>query len=488
MLTLRAEHLAEIADRLATPSYPRATITPSIVHIGVGGFHRAHQAMFLDRLLATGEERWGICGVGLLPGDAAMRDIMHRQQNLYTLVTTGADGDHQARVIGSIVEYLYAPDDTTQVLERLTNPATRIVSLTITEGGYPVDNHNRRFDAGHVTIATDLAAPHTPSTAFGLLAEALRRRRDAGTEPFTVLSCDNIQGNGEIARIALEGYARLRDASLADWIAKHVAFPNSMVDRITPATTEQGRQLVRDHFGVDDEWPVLTEDFAQWIIEDRFPQGRPAFESVGVQLVDDVEPYEMMKLRILNASHQVLSYLGLLEGYRYVHEVCRDPEFATFILEYMIEEAVPTLRAVPGIDPVEYCRQVLQRFTNTAIADTLERQVVDGTERMSKFLVPVIREQQARGGSTMRAALVVAAWCEFSRGAGEDSRHLPVHDRQAAAADAAATAEQAQPGTFLNLPSLAGIGNDSRFREEFIASRSLLREQGVRAALRAARS
>src|SRR3954447_25718737 len=335
MTKLSTGTLSELEDSVAVPSYDRSRVTSGIVHFGVGGFHRAHQAMYLDTLMNDSKALdWGITGVGLLPGDRRMHTVLHDQDCLYTLVVKDADGTMHPRVIGSIVDYLFGPDDPEAVLAALTAPEARIVSLTITEGGYLVNQATGEFDASDASIAADLEAGATPSTAFGYLVEALRRRRDAGTEPFTVMSCDNIQGNGEVAHKMIGAFTRLKDPELADWLEAHVVFPNCMVDRITPVPTDHDRELLAERFGVEDGWPVVCEPFTQWALEDRFPTGRPAFDEVGVQLVPDVEPYELMKLRLLNASHQALCYLGYLSGYRYADEVCNDPLFTGFLLGY----------------------------------------------------------------------------------------------------------------------------------------------------------
>ncbi|MFD6816969.1 nucleoside/nucleotide kinase family protein [Microbacterium sp. NPDC060132] len=490
-IALAAGTLQRLPAAVARPAYDRARVRPGIVHLGVGNFHRAHEAMFVDRLLAAGDADWGISGVGLLPHDAAMRDALAAQDGLYTLVTVTPDGTESARVIGALTEYLFAPDDPEAVQARLSDPATRIVSLTITEGGYGIDERTGAFVPQDAATLADLDdAAHgrgtPPRSALGHLAAALARRRAAGIAPFTVLSCDNIPGNGGVARTALSGFADRLDPELGAWIRTHVAFPHSMVDRITPVTTDETRALVRERFGVDDRWPVRSEDFVQWVLEDRFPLGRPAFDTVGVQLVDDVEPYELMKLRLLNASHQAMSYLGILAGATMVHEVCADPLFRTFLRGYMQQEAVPTLRPVPGIDLDAYGEQLLARFGSTAVRDTLARQVVDGSDRIPTFLLPVVRERLATGGSIAHAVLVLAAWSVFLEGVAEDGTPTPVSDRRLALLRAAVAAEAAEPGAFLDCTEVFGdLGRDARLRAEFVAARASLRTLGARASIAA---
>jgi len=486
MTTLELETLATLDPSVAVPGYDRGQIRSAIVHFGVGGFHRAHEAMYLDRILNAGSTEWGICGVGIMPFDLAMRDALAAQDDLYTLVTTSPEGTTDARVVGSIVEYLYAPDDPAAVLAKLVDPATRVVSLTITEGGYGVDDATGEFRPQDAATLADLDGTAVPRSVLGYLTAALRLRRDAGTTPFTVMSCDNIQGNGHVARTAVLGFADCVDPELGTWIAENVSFPNSMVDRITPVTTDQTRAELLERFGIEDRWPVHSESFEQWVLEDDFPLGRPPLEEVGVQLVDDVEPYELMKLRLLNASHQAMSYLGILSGATYVHEVCTDPLFTVFLRGYMHREAIPTLRPVPGIDLDAYCEQLIARFGSEAIRDTLARQVVDGSDRIPKFLLPVIREQLAAGRGIDRAVLVLAAWSVFLEGRTESGESTPAVDRRLDELRAAVAAEASDPGAFLNYaPVFGDLGSDPALREAFTRARGSLAENGARATIAA---
>ncbi|WP_425144922.1 mannitol dehydrogenase family protein [Deinococcus sp.] len=471
--------LLHLPPDVAVPAYDPQTLTTGIVHFGVGGFHRSHEAMYLDRLLnAGGNADWAICGVGVLPHDARMRDVLAAQDHLYTLLTKSPEDVSVARVIGSIHDFLFAPDDPEAVIERLSDPGTRIVSLTVTEGGYSINNATGEFDASTPGVRHDLEAGAVPQTVFGLVTEGLRRRRERGLAPFTVMSCDNLPGNGHVAQHAFTAFARLKDAELGEWIAQQVAFPNSMVDRITPVTSDQTRAELAAEYGIEDAWPVLAESFTQWVLEDHFPLGRPALETVGVQVVTDVEPYELMKLRLLNASHQAMSYLGLLAGYRYAHEVCQQPDFAEFLLGYMAQEATPTLRPVPGIDLNAYRHQLIERFSSTAIQDTLARLIVDGSERIPKFLLPVIREQLARGGDIRRSALVVASWSAYIAAAAA-GRFPELVDPRAAELSAAALREAQQPGALLELSDIFGeLGRHPAFRAAYSEMRASLERHG----------
>src|ERR1700744_5325819 len=362
---------------IAAPSYDRSSIGVGIAHIGAGHFHRAHQAMYIDRLLQRGlAPEWGICGVGVMHGDWTMRDVLRDQDGLYTLIAEHPDGSRDAQVIGSIIDYPHAPDHPEAALEVLAAPTTRIISLTITEGGY--------------------RDPDGP--AFSLITDALARRRDRGIPAPTIVSCDNIENNGEVAGRTVLANAERRDPRLAEWVAEHVRFPSSMVDRITPATTLEMAAEVRRDFGVNDRWPVVAEPFTAWVLEDDFADGRPPLEKAGVLLVDDVRPYELMKLRMLNAGHQCLCYVSHLCGFEFVHEAAQDALGAKDRLIAVDTEAIPTLPPVPGIDLHDYSRTLIERFSNPGVRDTIARLCAYSSDRIPKWLLPVIRDNLAGDG------------------------------------------------------------------------------------------
>jgi mannitol 2-dehydrogenase len=455
-IQLNRANLKAVAARARVPSYDPVGLPGSIVHVGVGGFHRAHQAVYLDDLLAQGGKReWGLCGVGLLPQDARMRDVLRAQDCLYTLVERSAAGD-QARVIGSIGSFLFAPDGRDAVLEEMASPECRIVSLTITEGGYYVSEGTGLFNDAHPDIRHDLQHPHAPTCVFGYLAEALDRRRQRGLAPFTVMSCDNLQGNGDVARRMFLAFAERRDAELARWIAGNGAFPNAMVDRITPATTDAHRALVRESFGIDDGWPVVTEPFKQWVIEDRFTLGRPAWERVGAQMVSDVHPYEMMKIRLLNASHQALCYIGMLLGYRYAHETMADPDIRRLVEVLMNVEVTPLLPDVPGIDLAEYKRTLIERFANPTLRDQLARIGTEGSARIPKFVLPSVLERLERGGPMRALSFTVAAWFRYLTGTDDRGQELPINDPIAEELTRRARAGGEDPRLLLGMRELFG--------------------------------
>jgi mannitol 2-dehydrogenase len=486
MTALSASTLGRLGAGVSVPRYDRSQVTTGIAHISVGNFHRSHQAMYIDTLMNGGAAMdWGICGIGLQPSNAAMRDVMAAQDGLYTLVIRHGDGTWEPRVIGSLTEYLFAPDDPEAVIEKLAAPAIRIVSLTVTEGGYNLDSVTGSFRESDPLVQADLKPGAVPQTVFGLVTEALARRRDRGIPAFTVLSCDNIQGNGHVSERVFTAFARLRDPSLAEWMASHVSFPNCMVDRITPQTTEADRAELSRRFGVEDQWPVLCEPFVQWVLEDSFAAGRPPLEDAGVQIVSDVEPYELMKLRLLNASHQALCYPGYLVGYRLVHDVTSDPLFARFLLDYMLAEAIPTLRPVPGIDLTGYAHQLIERFSNPEVGDTVARLCANASDLIPKFLLPVIREQLAAGGPFTRAAAVVACWARYCEGTDESGEPNEMDDALAPQLRAAASRQAVFLGAFLadNRSVFGDLADDPRFTRVYMGILGSLRECGVRSTL-----
>jgi mannitol 2-dehydrogenase len=467
------------------PAYDRRRVTPGVVHVGVGGFHRAHQAMYHDRLLNQGgSPDWGICGVGVMAADEEMKEVLDAQDGLYTLVLKHSDGTYEPRVIGSIVEYLFAPDDPEAVIERMAAESTRIVSLTITEGGYNINDLTGEFDVANPDVVHDLRPGAAPRTTFGLITEALRRRRSLGLAPFTVMSCDNLQGNGHLTKRVFTDFARLRDTELGDWIESEVRFPNSMVDRITPVTTDADRAEIRERFGIDDRWPVVCEPFTQWVLEDSFTAGRPRYEDVGVQLVDQVEPYELMKLRLLNASHQAMCYFGYLAGYRLVHEAAQDPLFQAFLLGYMNEEASPTLPPVPGVDLDGYKHTLIERFSNPQVRDTIARLCAQSSDRIPKWLLPVVREQLATGGEIKRSAAVVASWARYAEGVDEQGEPIEVVDRLADSLMRLARRQREDPDAFIaNRDVFGDLVDDKRFVTAYRSALASLHQRGARATL-----
>jgi len=481
MTMLGTESLANIASHVLVPDYDRASVQVGIVHIGVGSFHRAHEALYVDRLLSA-DSQWGICGVGVRPEDAATRDALVPQDGIYTLTTVDPAGEQETRAVGSIVRYLYAPDDPEAVLRQMADPAVRIVSLTITEGGYGVDDATGVFSPVDAATRMDMAGAVVPTSAFGMITEALRRRRKSGIAPFTVLSCDNVQHNGRVARKALCAVAEAIDPELAQWIADEVAFPNSMVDRITPGTTDEIRRAVAQDIGLEDRWPVRAESYLQWVLEDNFPAGRPNWQAAGVQLVTDVEPYELMKLRLLNASHQVMSYPALLAGLTWVDDACHDAQIIALLQGWM-RGARSSLLPVPGVDLDNYCSTLIERFGSTAVRDTLARLAVSSSDRLPKFVVPVLaaRADQPLNRYGMFALAAWSVW--LAEALATDGADITDARREEMLA-AAAREEAGEQAALLDVQAIfATLGQDPEVRATYWQLRMDIREHGVRSAL-----
>ena len=459
--------LHTLSPKVAVPTYDRSRVTPGIVHIGVGGFQRAHEAVYTDDLLAQGgADEWGICGVGLRPEDRPMRDALVPQDCLYTVMTRSAEGD-KARVVGSLVQYLFAPDGEQAVRDALASPQTRIVSLTITEGGYGLDGEGR------------------PGPVFALLAEALRQRRSAGIPAFTVLSCDNLPGNGGAAKQAL--LAAAPEPELARWIEQNAAFPNSMVDRITPQTTDADCALVRDEFGIDDAWPVVCEPFKQWIIEDEFSDGRPAWERAGAQFVPDVAPYEAMKLSLLNGSHFAMAYLGFLAGFETVPALMADPDFRALIQRQMDDEISPLLPPLPGIDLADYKATLIHRFDNPAIKDQISRLCLNGSGKFPQYLLPSLRRAIDANAPRRLLTLTLAGWMRYLTGEDEQGRPYVIDDPRAAELTELARQSGADPRPLLALTDLFGdLGQYAGFAALLERDLTRLYAEGAKKTLAAA--
>ncbi|GJG87526.1 mannitol dehydrogenase [Gemmatimonadetes bacterium T265] len=400
------------------PDYDRTRVTAGIAHVGVGNFHRVHEAVYVDDCLhRPGHEGWGIVGIGLMD-DAQSRAkaaAFPAQDGLYTVTSFAPDGARATRVIGAMVEYLHAPSDPEAVLVRLTDPAIRVVSLTVTEGGYGIDETTGEFRTDAPDVARDLAGG-PPRTVFGCLAEALARRRRAGTPPFTVVSCDNLRGNGDTARKAIASFARARDPELGAFVDREVAFPNGMVDRIAPRVSDADRDRLNARSGIDDAFPAVCESYTQWVIEDHFPAGRPELEAVGVELRDDVPAFEAVKGRLLNASHMLLSYPSLLCGYRLVHDAVADWRLRELLDRFMDRDAVPLIEAPPGVSLEAYKAQVLARFSNVAIRDQLLRIAHDGAAKIPVFHTRTLAMLARAGGDMRREAFFLACFRRYLAG------------------------------------------------------------------------
>jgi mannitol 2-dehydrogenase len=462
---LKQENLHRLADEIACPSYDRSKVKAGIVHIGVGGFHRSHQAYYTDALLSDSDASdWGICGVGLRDADRKIGDILKAQDYLYTLIVKHPQGTIETRIIGSLIDFMLACDDPGAVIDRMASADTKIVSLTITEGGYNFNAATGEFDFDNPDVRHDLEHPSSPKTVFGYLTAALKKRRALGLPAVTVQSCDNIQHNGDMTRKMLLAFAHKQDADLARWIESEVCFPNAMVDRITPVTTPEDIAYLRSAMGLEDQWPVTCEPFTQWVIEDDFSNGRPAWEKVGAQFVPDVTPYEKMKIRLLNAGHSVLGMLGSIHGHKTIDGCMADPLFAAYVRRFMDVEATPVLDPVAGVDLEAYKDSLIERFGNPNIKDSVARICLESSAKLPVFLVPTITENLERGGSIKFAALVVAAWCFYSdKGVDRHGARLDIVDAMKDELHQAAKGTSDDTLSFLKLEPIFGdlIGDET---------------------------
>ncbi|MEZ5931807.1 MAG: mannitol dehydrogenase family protein [Alphaproteobacteria bacterium] len=477
---LSLEGLKTLPASIDRPAYRRDQQSPGIVHIGTGNFHRAHQAVYLDDLFNSGKDLdWAIVGAGFRAPDRAMRAALQGQDWLTTVVER-EPGANKARVTSAMIDFLPVEEDRTPILAALADPKIRIVSLTITEGGYCIDPATGNFDPEHPDIRADAARPDQPSHVFGVLVKALKARRDAGTMPFTVMSCDNIPGNGHAAKDTITGFARLVDADLAAWIEDQVAFPNSMVDRITPATTDRDRALLTERFGITDAWPVFCEPFRQWVMQDHFGNGRPALEEVGVTFTEHVDAYELMKLRMLNGGHAAIAYPAALLGIDIVSEAMSHALIGGFLDKLEREEVIPVVPPIDGEDRGAYLDLITRRFANPEIVDTIPRLCQDGSNRQPKFILPSTRDRLASGQSVTGLALESALWCRYCYGEDESGKPIDIDDVQRDRLQEAAARARTQPEAFLELRDIFGdIADSATFRRDFGNMLSSLWQNGV---------
>lgn len=480
---LSQANLGSLLANVARPNYERAALTPGIVHFGVGNFHRSHQAVYLDELFNSGVGHdWAIVGAGVFDGEKVGRARLAEQDWLTTVVEQDS-GHMSARVTAVMVDFLM-PGDAAAIIERLADPAIRIVSLTITEGGYFIDPASGLFNPTHPDIVADAQNLDTPRTVFGIILAGLIRRRGDGIVPFTVMSCDNIPGNGHVTSDATIGVARLVDETLADWVRDNVAFPNSMVDRITPATTDRERGILAAAFGVDDNWPVFCEPFKQWVMEDRFTDGRPALEKVGVQFVHDVAPFELMKIRILNGGHATIAYPAGLMDIHFVHEAMENPLVRAFLAKLEREEIMPTVPPVPGVVLEEYCQLIERRFSNPKIGDTVRRLCLDGSNRQPKFIIPTIADRLKAGGGMTGLALESALWCRYCFGTTDSGAVIEPNDPNWTRLQATATAAKDMPQAWLAMEDIYGeVGKSAPFAAAFAHGLEALWTLGTRETL-----
>ena len=480
---LSAATLSQLPAKVAKPAYDHALLTPGILHFGVGNFHRSHQAVYLDDLFNSGQDHdWALVGAGVFDGEKVGREKLAEQDWLTTVVEQD-EGHVSARVTAAMTDFI-VPGDVAAIIARLADPAIRIVSLTITEGGYFIDAATGKFNASHPAIVADAKDLDNPKTVFGLILAGLKRRRATGTVLFTVMSCDNIPHNGHVTSDALVGLARLGDPALADWIEANVAFPNGMVDRITPATTDRERNLLKQDFGLEDNWPVFCEPFKQWVLEDNFTAGRPALETVGVQFVDDVSPFELMKIRILNGGHATIAYPAGLMDIHFVHEAMQEPLVRSFLAKLEREEIIPTVPPVPGTILSEYYELIERRFSNPKIGDTIRRLCLDGSNRQPNFIIPTIADRLEAGNSVNGLALESALWCRYCFGTTDSGAVIEPNDPSWDRMQATANAARSDPAAWLSMDDIYGdVGRSPVFAGAFAHALGTLWAKGARETL-----
>lgn len=478
---LNNSNLSKFEGEVAIPKYNRDNVKTGIVHVGIGGFHRSHEAFYTDQLLHNeGVTDWGICGVALLDFDTKIYNTLKEQDGLYTLVVKELDGSLTKRIIGSIVEVLYAPDSPIAVIEKMASPEVKIISLTITEGGYNYNEATGEFNFENPLIQHDIENAQDPKTIFGYLAQALKLRKERGLKGCTIQSCDNIQGNGHMTEKMLLSYLKVAEPELVAWVEEHVSFPNAMVDRITPATSPEDITNLKETSGIDDAWPVVCEPFKQWVIEDYFSEGRPSWELVGAQFVLDVEPYEKMKLQLLNAGHSVLGILGALMGYSTIDEVANNPSINAFLRAYMGKEVAPILNNLKGVDLESYEVSLLQRFGNIYIKDQIDRICSESSAKFPIFILPTVNAQLNLGGNIEHAAFVTAAWAIYSLGYDETGKALNVKDVMEPVLAEKAKESKLNPAKFLEIESVFGKLKDSKpFVESYISSYNDIVKYGI---------
>lgn len=484
-MRLSTAKLASLDPRISVPRYDRQAVRPGILHVGLGNFHRAHQALYLDDLMAAGKGLdWGILGAGVMPGDAQMRVDLEAQDWLFTVLEQ--DADHEAaRIAGAMTGFVEVTPDHRAIRAALRDPAIRILSLTVTEGGYFLDAAGAP-DLGHGALRADIATPESPATVFGAIVAGLRDRRAAGQPPFTVMCCDNLPHNGDVTRQLVTSIARTQDAALGTWVSAEVAFPNSMVDRITPATTPARAALLSDSYGLQDARPVFCEPFRQWVLEDKFTNGRPPLEAVGVEFTTDVAPFETMKIRILNGGHAIIAYPSSLLGVEYAHEAMAHPLVGAFLDKVEREEVLPVVQDVPGTSAADYLQLIRHRFANPRVEDTTRRLCFDGSNRQPKFIVTSIRDALASGGSVDGLAFASALWCRYCMGYDEAGNAIAANDPNWDSLNARALRARETPLEWLAMDDVYGdAGRAERFRSAFGKALEQIQAKGVAGTLKA---
>ena len=476
--------LNDVPAGIARPNYNRSKLTPGIVHIGLGNFHRAHQAWYLHRLMQIGQAYdWAIVGAGVRPYDEKQRQKLSEQDYLTTLIELDPAG-RSAEIVGPMIGYVPIEENNEKLIAQMTEPSIRIVALTVTEGGYYLDPVSNNFDVNNPDIRHDVLYPKAPRTVIGAIVAALKLRHDLGVGPFTVQSCDNLQGNGDLVRQTVISLARLTDTDLATWIDENCTFPNSMVDCIVPATGQKELDLVQE-FGVIDAAPVTHENFRQWVIEDKFCAGRPDWDKVGANFSNDVHAYETMKIRILNGGHQIVANAGEILSVDSISGCMAHPLIGAFFRKVAEKDIVPQVRAAPDMMPEDYVELVDRRFSNPAIVDTVRRVAFDGSSRHTGFLLPTLREALKNNTAIDGLTLAEALWARMCEGTREDGSCIEPNDPVWSQLNVAAMAAKTVPDEWLNQCDLYGdLGKNERFRESFDRWLKVVWTEGTEAALK----
>jgi mannitol 2-dehydrogenase len=484
-MKLELKNLDRLPDGVRSPSYTRADLSKGVVHIGLGNFHRAHQAWYLHRLMDQGDALdWAIIGAGVRAGDEAQRQRLADQDYLTTLIELDPKG-RSVEVIGSMIGFVPVEQGNAPLIAQMADPAIRIVTLTVTEGGYYIDPVTKAFDAEHPDILHDAAHPSTPCSAFGAMVAALKLRRAQGLGPFTCQSCDNLQGNGTILRQTVVSLARMSDPDLADWIDRNCTFPNSMVDCIVPATGPKELELVAS-FGIEDAAPVTHENFRQWVIEDDFCAGRPPWEKVGATLTDDVHDFEAMKIRLLNGSHQLIANAGEILSVDHISDCMAHPLIGAYVRKVAKTEITLQVQPVPGMTPTAYVDLVDSRFSNPEIVDTVRRVAFDGSSRQTGFILPTLRDALAKGDPINGLALSQAIWARMCEGTREDGSVIAENDPIWGSLNIAAKAAKSDPAAWLNQRDLYGdLADNAEFSALFGDWLTRIWTDGIEAALNA---
>lgn len=479
---LNAENLSSLPSNIAIPSYDRDQINTSILHIGVGNFHRSHQAYYIHELIDKFKELdYGICGVDLLESDRKIYSILKDQDGLYTLFTKEANGAHKAKVIGSIVEYFYGPENPLAVIEKMANPDIKIISLTIAEDGYLLNEITGAFDINHPAVTEDIKNPFNPKTVFGYLTQSFKLRKLRNLPGCTILSCDNIKSNGDTMKQSLYNYVSKTEPDLLDWISKNTTFPNTMVDRITPITNAVDTLNLKENFAIDDQWPVVCEPFSQWVIEDKFIHARPNWDKVGVQYTEHIGPFENLKLRLLNASHTILGILGTLHGYKTVYETATDEDFMRFLKDFMDNEVTPTLTDSDNRSIEDYKNSLVSRFQNPHINDQLFRICQESSAKIPVFILPTIKYQLQNGKNLKQAAFVIAAWAKYNDGVDDNENPYEIIDTISGTLIRTAALSIQNPMKFIEIKSVFGdLSSNEIFTSYYTEALTLLRGDKVK--------